>query len=177
MLEYNTRIHAEWDDPDPRQMSIRLAHMADYLVETEAPMMGAMFIAISDIREHFEEEEDPEGRAWDEWAESYEMTAAFENVGILRKTEDLFFAAIDPSSYTVLRSGLYFDPSGLPEYWVYHQEGTGKIPARPFIGLSEEAQIAIEELFFQWMQGGIELGSRGRVRVLRAPTGHFVSGI
>lgn len=177
-LEYNSRIYADWSDPDPREMSARLVRYGGYLANTQAPMEAAMFIAISDIREHFEEEEDPEGEAWEEWAESYEFTASGENVGILRKTEDLFFGVIDPSSYTATDAGLYFDPSGLPEYWLFHELGTEKIPARPYIGLSDEAQIAMEEMFFNWMQFGGEVFMRGgrevRSHVLRAPTGHFI---
>lgn len=179
-LQYNTRIYAEWGDPDPREMSVRLAHLSNYLMTTEAPMEGAKLIAISDIAEHFEREEDPDGTPWKEWSERYAPTAEGENVGILRKSEDLYYDAIDPSNYDVLPNSLYFDPSGLPEYWAVQNEGGGRnVPARPFIGLSGSAEGQIEDLFFKWMQFGGEVFIRGgkpvMSHVFQAPTGHFIS--
>ena len=78
----------------------------------------------------------------------------------------LYEAATKATSYTVVTKGkssrafgggaIILNPSALPYYWVLHQEGgelTGysskgqavvsKVPARPFLGVSTEAEAAI----------------------------------
>lgn len=180
-------LRFEWEYGEtPAAMEMQLLSAQRYFENTVGVMEVAKRIAIKDMSEHFEREEDPSGQAWHPWADSYEQRAAAENVGILRKSEDLYYAAIDPSSYGIQGEGneLVFDTSGLPDYWVFHDQptsgGTDRIPARPFIGLSDEAEAEIEAQFVEWVEyGGLRFGgARAGVRtgVIRAPLGRFAAG-
>lgn len=195
-------LNFDWD-PEPEKAAFALLNLEAYLENTAAPVFAAKLIAIRDTEEHFYREEDPEGDTWPYWADSYARTAEIENVGILRKTEELFYKATDPSAYQVLPHALYFDTSDLPPYWSVHQYGDlkkprgkaaalawkspyysgtpGGVPQRAFLGLSAEAQEEIDALFFKWLETGGEVFMRGgkavESHVFQAPTGHFISAL
>jgi hypothetical protein len=130
------------------------------------PLTQARAVIRSDVVERFETETDPEGNPWAEWSESYRPRAERENVGILRKesahhepagTPSLFEAVSDLSTYAIRSRGISqaaigggdiaLVGSNLPDYWVYHQDGTSNMPARPFFGVSEEAEATIYTIF------------------------------
>lgn len=57
--------------------------------------------------------------------------------------------------------------------------GVNTLPARPFAGLSFEAELRIVEIFDQWFQGAIALGTSSKGKVFarhakRGPGGRFV---
>jgi phage gpG-like protein len=78
---------------------------------------------------------------------------------ILNWYGDLKAAATDESRYvqmsgrSVNDDSLYFDTDGMPAYWVYHQEGTVKMPQRRFFGIGAEAEILVLEAFEDWFLG------------------------
>lgn len=172
-------LHFEWE-PDLKRIESNLLEAEEYFHNPTAPIAAARLIAIRDTEEHFYKEEDPEGNAWDYWADSYASTAEAENVGILRKSENLFYAATDPSAYQVVPNAMFIDTSKFPPYWAVQQDGGGRnVPPRPYLGLSNEAQTEIEGTFETWVEEGGLVFTRGgkqvRSHVFQAPTGHFIS--
>lgn len=58
--------------------------------------------------------------------------------------------------------------------------GINVLPARPFVGLSFEAELQILEVFDQWFAGAVAIGATstgrlGRRHALRGPGGQFIS--
>jgi phage gpG-like protein len=165
------------------ELLIDLVELEGYYQNTISPMRAGKLVAIQDTKEHFEEEQAPDGDGWEYWAESYQRRAEAENVGILRKYEDLYYAATNPSAYEITPEGLIFDAGELPEFWYTHQYGRDDkpMPARPFVGLSIQAENEIEGIFLKWIEDGGEVFMRGSKRVeahvFRAPSGHFISAL
>ena len=192
------RIDVDWT-PDLESVQLTLFRLEEYVRNTSAPMFASKLVAIDDTEQHFIEEEDPEGDAWVYWADSYAPRAEIENVGILRKDEDLFYAAINPDAWDITPEGLFFDASNLPDYGMVHQQGEtskpkvplvkskfhsgkpGAVPQRAFIGLSDQAEETIEEIFGKWLEEGGEVfvrgGKRVQAHVFQSPTGHFISAL
>lgn len=150
------------DDAEPaalQAMATRIENYGRYLDDMTPVLVGAHQILSDDIREHFEREEGPDGH-WADWAPSYAPKAQSENVGILRKTEELFEAATDQSAWFITENDLWFNPNDLPPYWPalnFGRQGTNKMPARPFLWTSEEASLKVVELFDAWAGEGMDI--------------------
>jgi hypothetical protein len=109
-------------------------------------------------------------------------------------------AAVSDSAYPIDGHDLMFDSSGLPFYWIFHETGRssnisgmaefarkaaelgmhvdesagGGMPARPFVGVSFEAQLQIVEVFDAWFEGGIAGFYTGGGSIqTRLPSGRF----
>ena len=134
------------------------------------PLEAARQEIIRGTERRFYTETSPEGAPWARWSESYYPRANVENISILRKQKEfhrpesepqLFDAATSQEAYIVqsysLSSGAYSGGDvalvgeALPEYWVYHQEGTTKMPARPFLGADDQTETAIYAIFDGWV--------------------------
>lgn len=176
---FRTPLKFKWDYPDLAEMDLELASIRDFLGNVEPAMEIAKQFAIADMKMKFETETDTRGRTWEPWAEGYQATAESENVGILRRSDEtLYYDAIDPSSYDVTPTSLIFNTSGLPDYWVFHDQPTGgaqRIPARTFSELTPQAIHKIAVSFDSYIKGGIALKGRKRSGVLRSPVGEFTS--
>ena len=89
---------------------------------------------------NFAREQSPEGDAWAGLAEStlrYKRTSS-----ILRETGSLVASiAKSAASSTEVRI------TAGTAYGIFHQEGTSKMPARPFIGLSDKHRQEITRIF------------------------------
>ena len=101
-----------------------------------------------------------------------------------RDTQDLYKAATDRMNYHVDGDALFLDTAGFPIYWAIQQygglimsgptvvkrvamrhspvaetraaaSGHGEIPARPYLGMSAEAETAVVGIFDMWMTGEI----------------------
>ena len=174
--------------PEPEVVASELIETANRLEDRSGPLAISRQIAIDDMREHFEGQHDPEGNPWLPWSESYEPRARAQNIGeILQRTMDLQDAATAPGAYPITDDSVFFDTSGLPFYWSWHQEGTGgtdifrtthaqtgedvafrefgeegrgkALPPRPFVGISFEAELEIIEVFDQWFDSAIALAT------------------
>lgn len=151
--------------PDPVVVA-RDIELADArLKRFRVPLNQARYVIAEDIQSHFIEQSDYHGTPWQEWSESYE--ARQENLGeILQRTYALEYAASNPDNYVVIshsQSGGAFGGgevalvgSNLPDYWIWHEQGVpdrvgpkgpNPLPARPFAGLSEDAEEAIFAIF------------------------------
>jgi hypothetical protein len=95
----------------------------------------------------------------------------YENVGILEKMPEyhkdpgpsLREAASDMDNIAMYTRGvssaaigggtLALVGSSLPDYWVYHQEGTSRMHARPFIGISDDGEEIIYSILDTHVEG------------------------
>lgn len=185
-----TSITYEWE-PDPSDLAASLMAVADAL-DTRVPMMAQTAqIFRMDVAENFEGEHGPDGDPWAPWAESYENYAIENNVGILRQTEELFEEAVSSARFIVSNDAVFYEVD-MPVRGAWHQEGVpdrrtksgapNPLPARPFLGLSEEAASLIMETWGEWFDGAIMIypsigGGLERRHSIRAPgsQGRFVS--
>jgi len=103
--------------------------------------------------------------------------------GILKEAATSDAAFVQVSGQSVNDDSLFFDTGGLPPYWEWHQEGVdyrtpgGELPQRRFLGMSDEAELQILEVFDGWFQGIVEAATSSRGRTFarwRDPsTGRF----
>jgi phage gpG-like protein len=89
--------------------------------------------------------------------------------GILKEAATNESAYVQMSGQSVNNDSLFFDTGGLLPYWVYHQEGTKKMPERRFLGLSDEASFLVLEAFEEWFDGII--GDAARVETFTSTRG------
>ena len=165
--------------PDPSVFRDAILEVDAALAHPEIALALAAQEVSSDIRERFLSQTAPDGTPWKEWSENYEPIAiAYPNIAILRRTDELFEAATDTNAMIVSGDTLFFDLGSLPEYGEWHQEGRqrikgGNLPARPFLGLSDEGRATIFAVFGEWFQNAIQLfhTSTGRIGMRHAMTG------
>lgn len=191
-------ITFEWA-PDPLIVAKELEGMASALNNMIMPLEASRQIAAQDIQRRFDTKTAPDGSPWEPWSWSYADRAAATNVGgLLEKTGAMRAAAASPSAFDVnayVGGGeVVFTGAGLPDYWMAHQEGATRtrsgaselkaagfgdiganvLPARPFVGLSEEGELAIVDIFDEWFAGvtGFFVGAGGNVQ-RRLSSGRF----
>lgn len=166
-------ITFEWV-PDPEVVAGKIMGLAGYLENFIPPLEASKGIARQDMEMHFDTESSPEGTPWASLSEEYAAKRGAHP--ILQLTGAMHDAAVSDAAYLVDGSDLFFDTSGLPPYYIFHETGTEhgfmrqfaeqmgeslvagaatKMPARPFIGISFEAQLAIVEAFDAWFEGGV----------------------
>lgn len=207
----------DWQ-PDLDVIETELLEIEGYLKNIEAPLLLSKGILQNDIRMRFETKVDPDGTPWTQWSQNYAKYRElnYPEGGILVRTGELEQAATGEKAFVVSDAGIFFNTAGMPEYWLWNQEGaqrgqgvgegevqalaalTGKseeqaraeiaregnagtntLPARPFVGVSFEAEIEVVELFDQWFDGAITLGTSTKGKVFgrhsyRGPGGRFV---
>lgn len=101
-----------------------------------------------DLVRHFEGERGPEG-TWAPWSPAYAIQAAkrgqrqvLQNTGTLRQ-------ALAPGNYREASEGIvFFNPM---VYAHRHDEGTGGMPKRSFMWLSDEGMRATENVTIQFI--------------------------
>lgn len=205
-------ISFEWY-PDPDVVAMELIETSENLEDRSVPLALSRVVAQQEHMDHFESQSDPEGTPWRPWSASYAPIAAATNVGqILQRYMDLEYAVVSPEAYPVTLDSVFFSTAGLPEYWLWNQEGTGSfqnwgfidtrteeirsrglkvympgginwgigkgqaLPARPFVGMSVEAQLKILEIFDMWFDSAVtSVFQRGTKLVVaqRAAGGQF----
>lgn len=175
-------ITFEWI-PDPNVLAGKIMELAGYLENFIPPLEASKGIAKQDMEMHFDTESSPDGGAWAPLADSYVQKRGSAHP-ILQLTGAMKEAAVSDAAYMIDGHDLFFDASGLPFYYIFHEtgrqgvsgmaeffararaqgfnipEGTsnssgGGMPARPFIGISFAAQLAIIEVFDAWFEGGV----------------------
>lgn len=164
--------------------------VANALEDATIPLTAAASFAREDIQNSFITETSPDGDPWERWAESYvDRAEAFPNIGILRRTDELYEAATSSQATIVTSDTVFYDSSGLPARGTWHQEGRparrtkqgtpNPLPARPFLGLSVMTQNLVFSTFREWFDRAIDLfptvrGRVGRRHALRGGTGQFI---
>jgi phage gpG-like protein len=172
-------IYFEWDMASVEETEQALAEVAAYIENVELPLLSARQFAIDDMREHFDTETDPYGAPWAPLSEKYAKakSAAGYEEGILVREGNLREAATSEDAWTIVGNDLVFDANALPtkdgvNYGLVHQGGSGRIPQREFIGLSNKAEIKITALFERWYDNAALLYIRpSGVVQTRVPTG------
>lgn len=176
-------ISFEWI-PDPNVLAGEIMKLAGYLENFIPPLEASKAIARQDMEMHFDTESAPDGAAWAPLSFEYAQQRGSAHP-ILQLTGAMKDAATSDAAYVIDGSDLFFDGGGLPFYSVFHESGRagisgmaefltkareqglnvsdeaietasgGGMPARPFIGISFAAQLAILEAFDAWFEGGI----------------------
>lgn len=162
MLEF------DWH-PEPLVVADDIDLLAEQLDNMSVPLHESMIPVLGAVEQRFEDE----GPGWAEWAENYAETAGSTNVGILWKSGDLVEGATSAGSYLVTNHEIIWTGGDAPPYWIFHQEGTVKMPARPFIGLDDQAENEIVAIFAAWMDGAVAASRSGGG--IRSSSGRFTS--
>lgn len=188
--------------PDPEEIAQELLALSNKLEDRSGPLALSAEIAMADHREHFENEEGPDGGGWAPWADSYRPIALARGQSkILQWTGALMGGATSPSAFPITADSVFFSTGEMPDYWepLYHGTGGtqviragleyvkdvvlkgfgrgGALPPRPMIGMSTEALLQMLEVFEQWFDGAINttFARGGRiVGAKRGPGGQFV---
>lgn len=185
-----TVVSYEWS-PDPVVEQMAIFSVAEALRDPALPLMLAKERTQEDIVQHFQMESDPSGFPWEDWAESYAPRAQeFPNIGILRRTDELYEQATSDRAFIISNDAVFYDASVIPERGIWHQEGRplrmtrggapNPLPKREFLGLSPETETYIMAAFVDWFDNAVDLyvTSRGRLaprHALRSPvTGRFI---
>lgn len=176
-------ITFEWI-PDPNVIASRIMSLAGYLENFQPPLQASQAIARADMQRHFDTESGPGGEAWAPLNEEYVIHkrggAAHP---ILQLSGALHDGAVSESAWPIDGNDLFFNTGGLPFYWIFHETGregiggmeefrkaieqqfgrgveidmgaAGGMPARPFVGISFEAELQILEVFDAWFAGAV----------------------
>jgi hypothetical protein len=193
--------------PDPKIIAAKILELAGYLENFIPPLEASRGIARQDMQHHFDTESGPDGGKWAPHADS--TIDRWGEHSILQLTGAMHDAAVSEGAYVIDGRDLFIDTSAFPDYWVFHETGrgaealaehaaflaksekifgvkiesagtgTGAMPARPFVGLSFEAQMKIIEAFDAWFEGGISgfYTGRGGTVQTRTSSGQFGKAI
>lgn len=160
--------------PEPAVVAEDFYASAAMLEDLEVPLTASLPAVIGGIQQIF----DAEGPGWAPWAESYAPVASRENTAILNKTGALRGSTSDEGNYAVITDTLSWVGGGAPAYWGFHMEGTSRMPARPFIGLTPESEMAVLAIFAEWLESVISMSTTGAGQIVfRTPGGQFAAPI
>jgi len=172
-------IRYDWS-PDMREVEDRLRRLEEYYENEASLYTQAEFIGIRDMHHKFDTQSDPSGTPWTALVEPQRPHAH----DILQLSYDMRNAATDPANWEATPVGLFFDTSNMPwskskgqkvsiQYYEKHDPGGGRLPAREFIDLTEEAKTSLTTLFTEWTEGGMDIWGTGIRPLTRSPLGQF----
>lgn len=159
--------------PDPVEFSASINAVAAALETAEIPLAAAGSFIRDEIVEAFARKRDPSsGKTWAPWKESYAGYAeSYPNTQLLRQSDGMYQALIADEAFMIEGDTLTYspdippdqpknrkkpsDPGGMRAEW--HQEGAGKMVARPFIGPSATTDALILSTFAEWFDEAIDL--------------------
>lgn len=175
----------------------------DALRGTYVPLAAIASEVREDIKERFATRTGPDGAPWDEWSDNYELAAmAYTNIGMLRRDDWLYEAVTGPDAIVVTNDTLFFNETAMANIPIsgdkeggemrgfWHQEGLpdrkarggadNPLPARPFLGLTEETRVFVLTAFEEWFNKAIMLfpkkgggtGQRHALQGVHPVTGH-----
>lgn len=126
-----------WAEPDAEIVEQKLLGLSYELEDFRAPLAAAAEISRQNVETRFKTGTDPSGRAWDEWAESYEPWALTHTTGRvfgdranLHLTGRLERGITSQSAWRVTGSSVFLDTSGLPEYWAWNNFGATRTTSK-----------------------------------------------
>lgn len=144
-------VYIEWH-PSPLLISEQLNELATLLEDMHVPLAASVEVVGRDFLQKFEEQ----GPGWAPWAESYAQYAAAHNQGILWQSGSLGESMDDPSNYLIAGNALFWTGGGAPYYWIFHHEGTVKMPQRDWIDVSEGLATELEAIFGKYVDASIQ---------------------
>lgn len=125
----------------------RLAAIGRRLGDT-APVMAAIGALLEgSTRQRFADEETPDGSSWAALLPGSQKSKERNKNAILKEFGDLMRSITYHASAAAVVIGTD------RHYGQYHQSGTAKMPARPFLGLSAEDRGGIDDILTQFMRG------------------------
>lgn len=173
------------------EAELELAQIALELEDRAGPLIASARILADGTQRMFDTETDPDGEPWTPLDEEYlenKISLGYPE-DILHRTGALEKAATNIDAFIVTEDAMFLDVSGLPEYGLLHQTGSGSenaglaarhraaaknepgyakreggahsntgigtgnaLPARPFIGMSEETEGSLLTLFDLWFE-------------------------
>lgn len=136
---------------DSSDAKLKLNKLIKELKRPRDMMQEVSDVIVEDIKNRIiKTKTDPDGNKWAPWAPSTrearvkDGTAA---LGLLYRNGDLA-----RSITATMKGSKSFEISSDLEYAQYLQEGTAKMPARPFIGISKRAQTGINQVIKQYLE-------------------------
>lgn len=130
---------------------LKLGKLVKQLKNPREMMREVSDIIVEDIKERIiHTKTDPQGKRWAPWAPSTAEARQKDGtvaLGLLYKTGDLANSIV-----ATMKGAKSFEVGSNAEYAKYLQEGTDKMPARPFVGISKRAQKGIKEVISQYME-------------------------
>jgi phage gpG-like protein len=122
--ELGGEITFDWE-PSLDDVAAELMEVAGYLENIEAPLALSKGVLQRDIQMRFNTKIDPDGNPWEPWSDSYAKYREryYPEGGILVRTGDLESAATSEEAYEIGPEGIFYSTQGLPEYWLWNQEG------------------------------------------------------
>lgn len=125
----------------------RLARIGRRLGDT-APVMAAIGSLLEgSTRQRFADETAPDGNGWAALLPASQAGKERNRGKILTEFGDLMRSITHHAGAAAVVIGTD------RHYGRYHQSGTGKMPARPFLGLSAEDRGGIDDILTQFMRG------------------------
>src|ERR1043166_5923683 len=111
--------------PEPLVVAEEVDILAAELNSMRIPLTASLLPVMKAVEQRFEEE----GPGWSPWADSYDEYAQSHNEGILWQSGQLVEGATHPGSYLVTDHEIIWTGNEAPSYWVFHPEGTSKMPS------------------------------------------------
>jgi hypothetical protein len=165
MARSRATLSWHWAEPEATITVHKLAGLADELEEFMAPMAAAATVAEQNMEQRFKTGTDPTGRAWDDWSEDYrarwEHSKVFPDRASLQRSDYLKETATDMSAFVVTQQGLFFDASGLPEYWAWNNFGAARKPKGKS---AQQAEAEVRQLIPQYLNAA----SQGKASIQKA---------
>jgi phage gpG-like protein len=164
--------------PEPVVVAQALEKAAVRLENLREPLLLSRNLVSDSIKRRFETETDPNGDPWEAWSPSYKRPDG----KILNLEGTLEAEAPSIKRMHVTANDLFYEGEDLPSYGMAHQKGVdrtrfagltesdkqelsafgdmvpNRLPARPFIGVDDDAGDAIYLLFDRWVAETIEIG-------------------
>lgn len=150
---------------EPTIIANQIDMIRESLDNLEIPMLASRQIVADDMKNRFDNEVDLNGRKWKKLSPVTRRRKRELGKGdktILRRYDHLYNAVTDPHSYKVTGNDMLIDTASWPDYWsaLHSGESIGRnsiLPARPFAGVSEEAQFAIIGVFDEYIDGTLDI--------------------
>ena len=134
-----------------QDVSKKLATLIRQLKNPKEMMQEVSDIIVEDIKERIiKTKTDPEGNKWAPWAPSTQEARVKDGtaaLGLLYRNGELA-----RSITATMKGSKAFEIGSNLEYAKYLQEGTTRMPARPFIGISKRAQTGINQVIKQYLE-------------------------
>jgi phage gpG-like protein len=143
-------VFVEWH-PSPLLISEQLNELATLLEDMHVPLAASVEVVGRSFLQKFEDQ----GPGWAPWAESYANYAAAHNKGILWQSGDLAESMTNEANYLIAENALFWTGGGAPYYWIFHHEGTVKMPQRDWIEIDEATASELAAIFGKYIDASI----------------------